>query len=250
MNCKNILLLFFLILTSCVNTQVVKENNQFVSKNYFSNKGFTLVYSDKLKKEKIISNKIDTRSLIIFQKNLKKNTNVKITNLINQKSIIANVGKKSDYPNFYNSVISIRISQALEIDQKEPYVEIKELLENSLFVAKKSKTFDEEKKVAAKAPVEDIKIKNLSNNITKNEKIVNKNFIYIIKIADFYFEKSAKDMILRIKSETIIKKVKINKISSTKFRVFLGPFKNLNSLKNEFDAINTLQFENIEIIKI
>ena len=138
----------------------------------------------------------------------------------------------------------------MEIDQKEPYVEIKELLENSLFVAKKSKTFDEEKKVAAKAPVEDIKIKNLSNSITENEKIVNKNFIYIIKIADFYFEKSAKDMILRIKNETIIKKVKINKISSTKFRVFLGPFKNLNSLKNEFDAINTLQFENIEIIKI
>ena len=250
MNCKNILLLFFLILTSCVNTQVVKENKQFVSKNYFSNKGFTLVYSDKLKKEKIISNKIDTRSLIIFQKNLKIGTNVKITNLINQKSIIANVGKKSDYPNFYNSVISIRISEELEIDQNEPYVEIRQLLESSSFIAKKSKTFDEEKNVAAKAPVENITIKNLSNNIIKNEKIVDKNFIYIIKIADFYFEKSAKDMILRIKSETIIKKVKINKISSTKFRVFLGPFKNLNSLKNEFDAINTLQFENIEIIKI
>ena len=105
------------------------------------------------------------------------------------------------------------------------------------------------KKVAAKAPVEDIKIKNLSNNITKDEKIVNKNFIYIIKIADFYFEKSAIDMILRIKNETIIKKVKINKISSTKFRVFLGPFQNIDSLKNEFNAINTLQFENIEIIK-
>ena len=249
MNCKNILLLFFLILTSCVNMQVVKENKQFVSKNYFSNKGFALVYSDALKKEKIISNKLDTRSLIIFQKNLKKNTNVKITNLINQKSIIAKVGKKSDYPIFYNSVISIRISDTLEIDKNEPYVEIKELLENSLFIAKKSKTFDEEKKVAAKAPVEDIKIKNLTNNITKNEKIVNKNFIYIIKIADFYFEKSAKDMVLRIKKETIIKKVKINKISSTKFRVFLGPFKNLDSLKNEFNAINTLQFENIEIIK-
>ena len=57
-------------------------------------------------------------------------------------------------------------------------------------------------------------------------------------------------MVLRIKKETIIKKVKINKISSTKFRVFLGPFQDLDSLKNEFNAINTLQFENIEIIKI
>ena len=250
MNCKNILLIFFLILTSCVNTQVKKENNHFIIKNYFSNKGFALVYSDTLKKEKKISNKLDDRSLIIFQKNLKKNTIVKITNLSNKKSIIVKVGKKSDYPIFYNSVISIRISETLEIDQKEPYVEIKELLESSSFIAKKSKTFDEEKNVAAKAPVESIKIKDLTNNIIKNEKVINKKFLYIIKIADFYFEKSAKNMVLRIKKETIIKKVKINKISSTKFRVFLGPFKNLNSLKNEFDAINTLQFENIEIIKI
>ncbi|MBC8296784.1 MAG: hypothetical protein H8E55_13435 [Pelagibacterales bacterium] len=250
MNCKNILLIFFLILTSCVNTQVKKENNHFIIKNYFSNKGFALVYSDTLKKEKKISNKLDDRSLIIFQKNLKKNTIVKITNLSNKKSIIVKVGKKSDYPIFYNSVISIRISETLEIDQKEPYVEIKELLESSSFIAKKSKTFDEEKNVAAKAPVESIKIKDLTNNIIKNEKVINKKFLYIIKIADFYFEKSAKDMILRIKKETVIKKVKINKISSNKFRVFLGPFKNLNSLKNEFDAINTLQFENIEIIKI
>ena len=81
------------------------------------------------------------------------------------------------------------------------------------------------------------------------ERSFGKKFLYIIKIADFYFEKSAKDMVLRIKKETIIKKVKINKISSTKFRVFLGPFQNLDSLKNEFNAINTLQFENIEIIK-
>ena len=167
MNCRSILLFFFLILTSCVNIEVEKENKQFVSKNYFSNKGFALVYSDTLKKEKIISNKIDERSLIIFQKNLKKNTNVKITNLINQKSIIAKVGKKSDYPIFYNSVISLRISETLKIDKKEPYVEIKELLENSSFIAKKSKTFDEEKKVAAKAPVEGIKIKNLTKNIIK-----------------------------------------------------------------------------------
>ena len=250
MSYKIIKILLFLIVFSCVNKPLDKNTNIIQKDNFFLNRGFTLIYSNDVFEQKIVNGKIENRSLIIFQKNLKKNTNVKITNLINQKSIIANVGKKSDYPNFYNSVISIRISEELEIDQKEPYVEIKELLENSLFVAKKSKTFDEEKKVAAKAPVENIKIKNLSNNIIKNEKIVDKNFIYIIKIADFYFEKSAKDMILRIKSETIIKKVKINKISNTKFRVFLGPFKNLNSLKNEFDAINTLQFENIEIIKI
>ena len=62
-------------------------------------------------------------------------------------------------------------------------------------------------------------------------------------------EKSANEMVLRIKNETKIKNVKINKLSSTNYRVFLGPFRNLSSLKKHFNAINTLQFDNIEVIK-
>ena len=46
-----------------------------------------------------------------------------------------------------------------------------------------------------------------------------------------------------------IKNVKINKQSPTNFRVFIGPFSDLNSLKNSFNAINVLEFESIEIIK-
>ena len=56
-------------------------------------------------------------------------------------------------------------------------------------------------------------------------------------------------MKLRILNETSIKKVKIKKLSNTDFRVFLGPFNNLSSLKNSFNAINVLQFDTIEIIK-
>jgi hypothetical protein len=56
-------------------------------------------------------------------------------------------------------------------------------------------------------------------------------------------------MKLRILNETTVKNVYINKLSNTKFRVFLGPYNNLNYLKNSFNAINILQFDNIEIIK-
>ena len=249
MNYKTFFLYFFLILSACTNVQYEKKDLKIIHENIFTAKGFALVYSDNLINNKIIKNKIDNRSLIIFQKNLKKNTNVKITNLINGKYIIATVGKKTLYPNFYNSVLSQRISKELEIDLDEPYVEIKEINNNSLFVAKKAKTFDEEKNVATKAPVDEIEIKSLSGSSAKKTPKDKKNFNYIIKIADFYFEKSAKEMAQIIKSETSIKKVKINKISTTKFRVFLGPFNNLNYLKKQFNAINTLQFENIEIIK-
>ena len=246
---KILTFLLFLILNSCVTTPVEKKDSSTTLKSYFLNKGFTLVYNEELYKEKLVKGQIDDRSLIIFQKNLKKDTKVKITNLINSKYIIATVGKKVEYPYFYNSVISRRISKNLEIDKLEPYVEIKELLEGSSFIAKKAKTFDEEKTVASKAPIDDIQIKDLNNNEKEKSKVNIKKFSYIIKIADFYFEKSADQMKTRVLTETSIKKVNINKLSKNKFRVYLGPFNNLNALKNSFNAINVLQFDTIEIIK-
>ena len=83
---------------------------------------------------------------IIFQKNLKKNTNVKITNLINGKYIIATVGKKTLYPNFYNSVLSPRISKELEIDLDEAL----ELLKQRALKSKKTNKKATKKKATKK----------------------------------------------------------------------------------------------------
>ena len=74
-------------------------------------------------------------------------------------------------------------------------------------------------------------------------------FKYIIKIGDFYFEKSAKLMKSRMLAETTIEKINIDKLSGNKFRVFIGPYDNLNSLKKSFNAISILEFDSIEIIK-
>ena len=246
---KILTFLLFLILNSCVTTPVEKKDSSTTHKSYFLNKGFTLVYNEELYKEKLIKGKIEDRSLTIFQKNLKKDTKVKITNLINSKYIIANVGKKVEYPYFYNSVISRRISKELELDILEPYIEIKEIIQGSSFIAKKAKTYDEEKNVAEKAPVEQIQIKELGDSSKKKIEINKEKFNYVIKIADFYFEKSADQMKSRISDETSIKDVNINKLSPTKFRVFLGPFEDLNSLKKSFNAVNILEFDTIEFIK-
>ena len=197
----------------------------------------------------MVKGKIDNRSLIIFQKNLKKDTSVKITNLLNSKYIIAKVGKKKDYPSFYNSVISARIKDELEINDTEPYIEIKEIIKGNSFIANEAKTYDEEKKVADKAPVDDIQIKELGKVTKKTAQVKKDKFNYIIKIGDFYFKKSAELMKSRIATETTIKKINIKKLSSTKFRVFIGPYDNLNSLKKSFNAINVLEFDSIEIIK-
>ena len=175
----------------------------------------------------------------------------KIINLLNNKSVIAEVGEKAIYPDFYNAVISKRIADVIEIDLNEPYTSIVEIDRNSTFVAKKAKTYEEERVVAEKAPVDEIGVKDLSNDKNKDtKKIKKKEFKYVIKLADFYFIESATTIKQRVKSELGLKNVHINEISDTKYRVYLGPFKDLLSIERTFNMLTKLDFENIEIIKV
>ena len=246
---KIFLFLFIIFISNCASINQTKiQSTQFLE-DPFINKGFALIYNENLLKEKIISKKIDERSLIIFQKNLKKNTKVKITNIKNEKSIIATVGNNANYPSFNNSVLSIRIADEINLDKEEPYVEILEILENSVFIAKRAKTFEEEKEVVTKAPVNDISISDLNNAEIKSLTKTTNKFLYKIKIADFYFKDTALLLTNRISNETNVTDVKIEKIMKNKYRVYLGPFYNINALQKSFNDINILEFENIEIIK-
>ena len=241
--------LIFVFLFSC---KTIDKTSNVIFDQIYTNAGFTLVFDDVLLKNKTIDRNIDDRSLIIFQRNLKKNTQVKITNLINNKSIIGVVGTKANYPLFFNSVISKRIAAELEININEPYIQIVEINHNSTFIANKAKTFEEEKEVAEKAPVLEIGIKDLNtnNNNLSNETKSIEEFKYVIKIADFYYLKTAKLLKKRIISDLNINDVKINMLSKKQFRVYLGPYKNLNSIEKNFNKILKLEFENIEIIKL
>jgi len=247
---KNFLLLSILLfLSNCTNVNLIKNKTNIILDNGYSNKGFALIYSEELYNQKIISKKINERSLIIFQKKLKTNTLVKITNLLNKKTLIATVERNYKYPIFNNSVLSPRVAKELDLDINEPYVEILEIIANSVFIAKKAKTYDEEKNVAIKAPVSNISINDL-NVIKKNKKKTSiSKFNYTIKIADFYFNDTALMMISRIEATNLITKPKVKKISDKKYRVYLGPFDNIKSLQKSYNDINILEFENIEIIK-
>ena len=242
-----IIILLSLFLISCEQSlqSISKKNNIKVEKKY-KNLGFALIYNENLDKIK----SIDHRSLDIYHKSLKRKSIVKITNPKNNKSLIANVkSNKVKFSDFYNSIISERIAETLNLDIDEPYLEITLVSKNSTFVAKKSKTFDEEKKVAEKAPIDGIKISNLNNEIVKKENIKKDTFSYSIKLADFYYKGSAQMVIDRIVSETSIRNYKIVELSKTKYRVLIGPFNDIKLLKESFEKIKPLNFENIEILK-
>ena len=243
-------LLFFLclfFLQSCENVNINKSQkiNKKIEKKY-NNLGFALIYNEDLDIKKL-----DNRSLDIFQNSLKNKSFVKITNPLNNKSLIAEVkSNKVKFSNFYNSVITQRIAEALELNTKEPYIEITLIPKNSTFVAKKAKTFEEEKEVAQKVPIDGIKISNLSNTLKNNKRVLsNDEFSYAIKVADFYYKKTANLMIDRIKNETSIKSIKLIKLSKTNYRVLLGPFNDINTLKKTFEQMDSLYFENLEILK-
>ena len=244
---NTIILIYFIFIVGCDTYSNNKNTDiQFTPEKKYENSGFSLIYNDNLNIKKL-----DDRSLEIFHKSLKNKSIVKITNPLNSKFLIAKVkSNKIKFSNFYNSIITNRIAESLDLDVNEPYVKITLISKNSTFVAKKAKTFDEEKEVAEKAPIEGIKISNLSENLTnKIKKPTNNKFSYSIKIADFYYKKTADLMIDRIKLETSIKKIRLIELSKTNYRVLLGPYNDINSLKESFEKMNSLYFENLEILK-
>ena len=185
MNFK-IIVIFLILLTSCVNNTEKQRSEILSINNKFYNSGFTLIYDDNLYFEKIINKKMDDRDLIIFQKNLKKGTSVKLFNPINNKSLIAQVGRNSIYPSFNNSVVSKRIASELELSLEQPYIIIEEIIHNSAFIAKKTKMFEEEKKVANKAPVDKITVNDLNQSSKKKKLIlIVKNLITLLKLPIF-----------------------------------------------------------------
>jgi hypothetical protein len=251
MNYKNFIILsWVLFLTACGEYGFNEKSVNQTSTLKYKNSGFALVYEDKLKKDNKISKKIDNRSLLIFHKTLKKNSLVKITNPTNGKTVIAEIiSNNAVFSDFYNSVITQRIVDELSLNIKEPYIDLVLISQNSTFIAKKVKTFDEEKNVAQKAPVDGITIDNLDTKIEKKKKIKTSKFLYSIKVADFYYNDTAKNMIDRIKEETNLKNPLIKKLSKTKYRVLLGPFNDIKKLEESFNEIKSLNFENLEILK-
>ena len=247
MKYKKIIFLFIsFLLFGCdqSNSYKSKKINIELSQKY-KNSGFALIYNDELDDVK----KLEPRSLNIYHKFLKKRSTIKITNPKNGKFLIAEVkSNKINFSNFYNSVLSLRIAEELELDFDEPFIELLLVSKNSTFVAKKAKMFEEERSVAEKAPVDGIQINDLNTTKPKKNKNVKNIFSYSIKVADFYYKETALIMIDKIKQESLIKNIKIIELSKTKYRVLIGPFNDIKGLKSSFEKMNSLNFENLEIL--
>ena len=172
MNYKSLIIIFFIFLLGCEQNKLNKNvlNQEIVTK--YKNSGFALVYDSVLKKEKKISKKIDNRSLVIFHKSLKKNSFVKITNPVNQKTVIAEVASNNVmFSDFYNSVITSRIASELLLNLNEPYIDIVLISENSTFMQKRLKPSTKKKKLQKKLLLMVFKLTTWEMIINKKKKL-------------------------------------------------------------------------------
>ena len=254
---KIILLCFILLLGACANYETNKSK-QKKEKKFYSSAGFALIYNDglfeiggidkKLNNNEIVDNKLNNEQIISMHTSLKKNTFIKIINPETSTVVETKIFRKANYPKIFNIVLSKKIATILELDIDNPYVEIFEVKKNKTFIAKESNTFKEEKKVAEVAPVNEVKMDDLSEEQPEKKKINKKNN-FVLVIADFYYYDSAISLKMELEKKTQISKFSVKKINDNKYRLSVGPFKNFNALKLTYISLNKLGFEDFNIYR-
>ena len=240
---KIVSLILILHLHACANYKTTQKDD----KQYYSSSGFVLIYEDSLYEKKIVNKKLNNENLSAMHSLLKINTPIKIINPDNQKSIETKIYKKGDYPKIFTMVISNEIASFLELDIDNPFVEIVEVKKNKTFIAKEGNTFEEEKKVADKAPVDEIKMDDLTSNELKINKKSTKKGDFILVISDFYYLDTANNLKNELVKKININNISVKKINNNKYRLLVGPFESFNALKTTYINLNNLGFEGLNV---
>ena len=234
----------FFFLVSCTS-----NSTKLINKAPFNAKGFALIYNEEDFNNKIIKAKLDNTKLQISHSSLKTNTLIKIINPYTNDSIILINLKKIDYPDFYKLLMTKEVAKKLNIKKDLPLIEILEIKKNESFVAKKTKIYNEEKKISSNAPVASVKISNISKNKNIKKKIKKKEF-YIL-IGTFYDKNIAEFLKKRIIKETPqydTNKLIINKKSNKQTELISGPYYAINFMKNDYILLKQFGFEELDII--
>ena len=235
-------LFVLLFLFSCTSVSV-----STYEKPSFNAKGFAYIYSVTDYENKITNKRINNYLPIIAHNKIRRGALLKITNPHNGNNIILKNSYKVNYPDFYKILITKNISAQLELNENFPYVEVEELKKNKSYIAKEAEMFDEEKQLQVKAPIEKVKINNISKSV--NKKSV-KQPEFVIILGNFYSLESAKLLKKRVKNDSELlrnRKITILKKNKHNFEVFLGPYNTIKMIKNDYIALKQINFDEVDI---
>ena len=236
-------IILLILVYSCSNNYTRLENRA-----PYNSKGLALIYNEKDLDVKVIKGKLDNSMLQISHQNLNINTMIKLINPITNDYVVVRNSKRIKYPDFYKIIITQKVANELNIDKDLPLIEILEIKKNKSFVAEKAKIFNEEKKILSNAPVTSVQISNISKNKIKKKKLKDKQ-IFIL-IASFYSRDSASFLRKRITTEIPnfnYNKIKIQKKNNNEINLISGPYKTINSVKNDYIQLKNFGFEDLDI---
>ena len=215
---NKIIILFFILIASCQNFSTYENNNTYEK----------IGFAEFNKNEDVI------------HRNITPNSKIKITNLLNKKSIVVEVNKNSNYKKEREIIVPSKYIDLLELNYNLPIVKIETIRKNKTFKADTAKIFEEEKKITQNAEIKNVDIVDLSKNNSSKNKNLNKLIIYY---GDFTFKNSALDMVSLLKKD--IKNInpaiiQVNK----KFRVKVASINDINEFDIFFNKIVNTKFDN------
>ena len=219
---NKVIVLFFILITSCQTFSNYENNNTY---------------------EKIGFAEF-TKNDDVIHRNITPNSKVKITNLLNKKSLVVEVNKNSNFKKEREIIIPNKYMDLLELNYNLPIVKIESLRTNKTFKADTAKIFDEEKKITQNVEIKNVDIIDLSKNNSSKNNNLNKLIIYY---GDFTFKNSALDMVNLLKKE--IKNLNPTVIQvNKKFRVKVATINDISEFDIFFNKIVNTKFDNYNII--
>ena len=219
---NKVIVLFFILIASCQTFSSYENNNTY---------------------EKIGFAEF-TKNDDVIHRNITPNSKVKITNLLNKKSLVVEVNKNSNFKKEREIVIPNKYMDLLELNYNLPIVKIETLRTNKTFKADTAKIFDEEKKITQNVEIKNVDVIDLSKNNSSKNNNLNKLIIYY---GDFTFKNSALDTVSLLKKE--IKNLNPTVIQvNKKFRVKVTTINDISEFDIFFNKIVNTKFDNYNII--
>ena len=242
MKFKSIFFLFLLI--SCA-----QNNYHSKEKNTYNSTGFAYIYNSNDSDNSTLIKELDSNVLAISHNKLRINSLIKITNPQTNDFVILKNSKKIKYPDLYKIMITKPVADHLNLRHELPFVEIMEIKKNKSYIAKKTKIFQEERKIHSNAPIGTVKIDNISK--TKQLKIKRKKDKIFMVIGEFYSKNSAlmlKNRIIKELADFDVKKLKLSTENANKTKLLSGPYNSINLMKNDYSNLKNFGFEELDII--
>ena len=193
---------------------------------------------------------------------------IRVTNLSNGYSVRVRVNHRGAYSNTNIINLSSEVFNKLKLNKSGDLVKINLIHQNETFIVNEAYTYDEEKKVV-EAPLSSVTIETIDSNIEGDvtENIINEesdivldgfeiasNYHYdeiYVNIATFNFEENALQLvdILSEKHNAKIVKHK-NSDGVNKYKVVIGPFKNIDNLLRILNDDTIDKYEDLSIFLI